>query len=69
VDIVSSFLKPQPGQAIIDFKIISIKQPGASTTIRQRKPNWTDSEGRPPEGLSPRMGEIKRNCRSDELYP
>jgi len=39
---------------------------GPATTIRQRKPNWTDSEGRPPEGLSPRMGEIKWSFRSGE---
>ncbi len=33
---------------------------GAATTIRNGKPNWTDSEGRPPEGLRPGMAEIKK---------
>tara|TARA_B100000315_G_scaffold156629_1_gene145136 strand:+ start:8237 stop:9226 length:990 start_codon:yes stop_codon:yes gene_type:complete len=32
---------------------------GATTTIRQGKPNWTVSKGKPPEGLRSRKTEIK----------
>tara|TARA_B100000315_G_scaffold249651_1_gene281214 strand:- start:12121 stop:12276 length:156 start_codon:yes stop_codon:yes gene_type:complete len=38
----------------------------AATTIRNGKPNWTDSEGRPPEGLKPWMAEIKQGFRHGE---
>ena len=42
------------------------KRQVAATTIRHGKPNWTDSEGRPPEGLRPGMAEIKSSYRSKE---
>ena len=49
---------------LVDKHADPIKRQVAATTIRNGKPNWTDSEGRLPEGLRPWKAEIKWSYRS-----